>query len=96
VIDAGVNGGVDMYKNAFFVPSYLAENPDKMESVLKLQEYLNEQLEILEKGLNVHTKICPEDLGALQEQLNKQFAKMKAELKEQTLRGIESNPVAMN
>lgn len=48
--DAGVNGGIDMYKNAFFQPDFLKENSSKKDAVIKLKEALNEQLEILDKG----------------------------------------------
>jgi hypothetical protein len=67
-----------MYKEAFFSAEYIQENPDKRQSVAKLKEALTEQLDILEKGLTIHAKICPEDFGALQEQLESQFATMKA------------------
>jgi len=81
VIDAGVNGGVDMYKKAFFAPDFLQSNPDKREYIGKLKESLNEQMEVLEKGLTFHAKVCPEDMGPMQEQLEVMFAKMKQELK---------------
>ena len=81
-MDAAVNGGVHMYKEAFFGPDYIQENPDKKSSVSKLKEVLNEQLEIVERGLNIHAKICPEDLGALQETLETQWATMKGSLKD--------------
>lgn len=71
-----------MYKEAFFGPDYIQENPDKKSSVSKLKEVLNEQLEIVERGLNIHAKICPEDLGALQETLETQWATMKGSLKD--------------
>ncbi len=50
MLDAGVNGGVDMYKSAFFDPEFVRENPAKKESVTKLKEALNEQVDILDKG----------------------------------------------
>eukprot|EP00027_Filamoeba_sp_ATCC50430_P012224 CAMPEP_0168576648 /NCGR_PEP_ID=MMETSP0413-20121227/20351_1 /TAXON_ID=136452 /ORGANISM="Filamoeba nolandi, Strain NC-AS-23-1" /LENGTH=750 /DNA_ID=CAMNT_0008610321 /DNA_START=205 /DNA_END=2457 /DNA_ORIENTATION=+ len=83
VIDAGVNGGTEMYKNAFLLPSsgYLQENPDKKEQVAKLKESLNDQIDILDKALGIHAKLCPEDMALLQQQLEMMFAKMKNEVK---------------
>ncbi len=72
-----------MYKEAFFSAEYAQENPDKRPSVVKLKESLHEQIDILEKGLAIHAKICPEDFGALQEQLESQFASMKTALSQE-------------
>ena len=82
VIDAAVNGGVNIYRDAFFSPEYLNENSDKKLTVIKLKESLVEQLDILEKGLIVHAKVCSEDFGALQEQLENQFQFMKTTIKD--------------
>jgi len=81
VIDAAVNGGVSLYQEAFFTTEYLKENPDKQAAVTKLKQTLNEQIDILAKGLAIHAKICPEDLGGLQEQLEGQFTTLKTKLK---------------
>ena len=70
-----------MYKDTFFTPDYLVENPDQKALVTKLQERMNEQIDIVEKGLAIHSRLCPEEMHALQEQLESVFAKMKAEVK---------------
>eukprot|EP01132_Coremiostelium_polycephalum_P004848 gene4848-6043_t len=69
VIDAAVNGGVNLYKEVFFSPEYLVENPDKKDSVDKLKVALNNQVTILQKGLVIHSKVCSQEMGGLQEQL---------------------------
>lgn len=40
---------------------------------------MKEQFDIVEKGLAIHGRICPEDLGALQVQLEELFGKMKSD-----------------
>jgi hypothetical protein len=81
VIDAAVNGGVSMYQDAFFTAEYAKENPTKQPSVQKLKQALAEQMDILAKGLSIHGKICPEDMSALQEQLEAQFTVIKSKVK---------------
>jgi len=80
VIDAAVNGGTKLYRDAFLSADYLVIQPDKKPSVNKLKESFREQLEIVEKGLIIHAKICPEDLSSLQTQLEETFAKTKQDL----------------
>jgi len=81
VIDAGVNGGAKMYQDAFFSSNYLQENPDKKDSLSKLKECFDEQVEVLEKGLSIHAKICPDDMKELQEQLEVQFGAFRMDMK---------------
>jgi dedicator of cytokinesis protein 3 len=80
VIDAAVNGGVKMYKDAFFNQDYFQQNPDKKDAMEKLKESFDDQLEILEKGLGIHSKICPDDMRELQEQLEVQFAAFRIDM----------------
>ncbi|EGG21230.1 SH3 domain-containing protein [Cavenderia fasciculata] len=80
VIDAAVNGGVNMYKQVFFSKEYLVDNPDKKETVDRLKSALSQQVIILEKSLAIHAKVCSLEMGGLQEQLEKQLDKMKQEM----------------
>ncbi|KAG5459079.1 MAG: dedicator of cytokinesis-domain-containing protein [Olpidium bornovanus] len=50
-VDAPVNGGVPMYKQAFFDPKYVEHNPDKETLVRQLRDAINEQ---------VRTRLCKE------------------------------------
>jgi len=45
-----------------------------------LKKCLYEQVNVLEKGLKIHSKICPPDMAGLQEQLEKLYGEMKAEV----------------
>jgi len=80
VIDAAVNGGVNLYKQAFFVPEYVLQNPSHVGSVEMLKKCLSEQVNVLEKGLKTHGRMCPPDMAGLQEQLERLFGEMKEEV----------------
>ncbi|GAM25576.1 hypothetical protein SAMD00019534_087510 [Acytostelium subglobosum LB1] len=73
VIDAAVNGGVNMYKKVFFSPDYLIENREMKESVDKLKQALNTQVTILRRCLSIHSRVCSQEMGGLQEQLESKF-----------------------
>lgn len=45
-----------------------------------LQQCLQEQLLILKKGLDIHNKVCPENMLKLQESLEQQYYVMKKSL----------------
>ncbi|EGC38812.1 hypothetical protein DICPUDRAFT_27977 [Dictyostelium purpureum] len=80
VIDAAVNGGVGLYKEVFFSQQYLDENPDKKQTIEKLRAALNHQVQVLERGLLVHSKVCSNEMAGLQSNLELLFNKMRAEL----------------
>ncbi len=82
IIDAAVNGGVQKYKEAFFTEEFdkLASEEEKR-FVPKLREELEKQLKILERGLAVHSKICPDNMVRLHQQLEVQLATMKDDTK---------------
>lgn len=44
VVDAAVNGGVNMYRTTFFVPEYIQKNPDHKRWVEELREALMQQV----------------------------------------------------
>eukprot|EP01114_Cavostelium_apophysatum_P014920 TRINITY_DN3977_c0_g1_i2.p1 TRINITY_DN3977_c0_g1~~TRINITY_DN3977_c0_g1_i2.p1 ORF type:complete len:1173 (+),score=379.10 TRINITY_DN3977_c0_g1_i2:1536-5054(+) len=80
VVDAAVNGGFRLYRDAFLVPDYLLKEPEKKPGVFKLKESLRDQFETLEKGLVIHGRLCPEDMMSLQNQLEECFVKSKADI----------------
>ncbi|KYQ89326.1 SH3 domain-containing protein [Tieghemostelium lacteum] len=82
VIDAAVNGGVNLYKEVFFSPEYLVENPTKKDSVDRLKLSLSNQVAILEKCLLIHLKVMSQEMSGLQEQLEIRFKKMKTDLED--------------
>ncbi|EGG18369.1 DOCK family protein [Cavenderia fasciculata] len=78
-IDAAVNGGVSLYKEAFF------EKQDVLDAISKpfipkLSSALKNQVEILERGLYIHSQRCPEELRGLHEKLESFFPKFKSEV----------------
>lgn len=69
VIDAAVNGGVKRYKEAFFTPEFEAQHPEYQQELKQLRLRLLSQVEILQKGLEVHKRIRPQNLAGLHDQL---------------------------
>jgi len=57
VIDAAVNGGIEKYKEAFFSEEFAKNNQDKKNSIESLKENLREQLQIVSRGLAIHSKL---------------------------------------
>src|SRR5690606_11400018 len=51
MIDAAVNGGISKYQEVFFSPEYTIANPDNLEFVNSLKAALNEQIQLLTRGL---------------------------------------------
>jgi hypothetical protein len=84
-IDAGVNGGVFRYKDAFFTEEFAQESPDKVPLVMQLRDAMELQLKHTERALNLHRKLCSEEMMKLQEHLEGAFAKMKKEIAEGVL-----------
>jgi hypothetical protein len=56
VIDAAVNGGTANYRKVFFADVYLRDNPDREELVKKLRKLLEDQCNLLGRGLEAHAK----------------------------------------
>lgn len=69
VIDAAVNGGVDIYKKAFFTEEYEKNNPFHVPYINQLKNLLKQQINILDRGLQIHQSIHPKNLQGLHEQL---------------------------
>lgn len=77
-IDAAVNGGISLYKEAFYqVPEpYRPQKP----FLSKLSSELTRQANILECGLIIHSKRCPDELRGLHEKLESFFPKLQSEI----------------
>jgi hypothetical protein len=69
VIQAAVNGGVDMYEQAFLNPTYEAEHPKDKDKINLLRSLLDHQVEVLDRGLKVHQMVVSADMADLQDQL---------------------------
>ncbi|KAJ5077789.1 dedicator of cytokinesis [Anaeramoeba ignava] len=77
VIDAAVNGGVFKYKDAFFENEFVQKNQDNFSQSQILKKALKKQLMILESGIGLHAKICPDDLRPFHEKMETFLVKMK-------------------
>lgn len=73
VIDAAVNGGVDIYKKAFFTEEYEKNNPTHSTHIVHLKALLEQQIQILEKGLLLHKQVHPATLNGLHTQLESKY-----------------------
>ncbi|GAM21079.1 hypothetical protein SAMD00019534_042540 [Acytostelium subglobosum LB1] len=78
VIDAAVNGGINMYKEAF-LSSNIQASVDRV-CAGKLACALKRQVDILSRGLQIHSIRCPEELRGLHEKLESFFPKLKADV----------------
>jgi len=76
-IDAAVNGGINMYKEAFIVPEYEKNNPQDKPLITRLRESIVQQMMLLDKALSIHHRVIGSELGPLHESLEQQFAKLK-------------------
>lgn len=79
-IDAAVQGGTEMYRKAFFTPSFLAANPgaETEAMIAKLKTLMAAQVKILEVGMLVHGAQIPPNVRPLHEHLEETLAKLKA------------------
>ena len=73
VLDAASNGGFAAYKDIFLSEEFLKANPDKKSSADQLREALREQLQIVGKGLNIHSRFASDDQSTFQA-LDSQFS----------------------
>ncbi|EGC34574.1 hypothetical protein DICPUDRAFT_34798, partial [Dictyostelium purpureum] len=78
MIDAAVNGGISLYKEAFYQVAE-AYRPQK-QFLSKLSSELTRQSNILECGLQIHSKRCPDELRGLHEKLESFFPKLQSEI----------------
>jgi hypothetical protein len=86
VLDAAVNGGVQKYIDAFFVPDFLKPNPQEVENLQRFQRALVEQLIFLKQGLE-----CYKQFGSVKtrphcEHLENLYVKMKEQLEKNLLK----------
>ncbi|CAG8657138.1 13718_t:CDS:2, partial [Acaulospora morrowiae] len=72
-VDAPVNGGVPMYKKAFFSKEFLAENPEKEVFVEKLKEAIEEQVRIIDRCFVIHERLVSSEMRPLHDTLVKFF-----------------------
>jgi len=81
-LDAAVNGGAQMYFEAFLYDDFLKENPSQSHFQKQLMQALRDQLTILRDGMEVFGRRCGESLQGLFEHLKKQHGLMVDKTKE--------------
>ncbi|KAJ6238153.1 dedicator of cytokinesis [Anaeramoeba flamelloides] len=92
VIDAAVNGGVQMYVDAFFQQKYLVDNPENEHLVAKMKQLLTNQLYILNVGLRLHNRLCPDNFRPFHDKMKIQLETMNKKL-ESSLKNIQPDEV---
>ncbi|KAI3654653.1 hypothetical protein MP228_000033 [Amoeboaphelidium protococcarum] len=84
-VDAPVNGGIKMYREAFLGDEYLVQNPDHRGLIQQLKDAILEHTAVIDRCLKLHGIIVPKDLMPLHENLlilfTKNFADEIDELK---------------
>ncbi|KAG1406694.1 hypothetical protein G6F60_002733 [Rhizopus arrhizus] len=85
-VDAPVNGGVPLYKKAFLSKEYWSKHPEMRPWINRLQEAILDQVQIIEKCLETHSKLVSADLkpfhATLVEFFHKNFVEEIKQLKE--------------
>jgi hypothetical protein len=76
--DAAVNGGLERYIAHFVTATYLQENPKDEPLVQRLITTIRAHVVLLERGVNVHRRLCGASLMPLQELMEQKLAKTKA------------------
>jgi len=79
-VNAAVNGGNTMYTEAFLSDQYKQENPQDEEQMLKLRYSFKEQVEALEKGLEIHEQLVDDSFRGLHITIVEGFKNMKESL----------------
>jgi hypothetical protein len=64
-----VNGGTDLYKDAFFTPQFLVSNPDKKPMVETVKAEIFRQILALDQGLAVHKRRAGNEMADMQQLL---------------------------
>lgn len=86
IIDANVMGGISKYQDAFFTEQFTksAEGKAQQSNVQRLKSLLMEQVQILDKALELHGNLAPEGVQPLHKRLLERYIQMK-----QSLTGME-------
>ncbi|KAI0305423.1 C2 domain in Dock180 and Zizimin proteins-domain-containing protein [Multifurca ochricompacta] len=75
VVDAPASGGIASYRTSFLAPDYVTRYPDRTEFVEKLRDAVDQQIRIIESCLRLHGQLCPPEMLAFHETLEKFFRK---------------------
>jgi len=72
-VDARVNGGVPMYRNAFLCPEFQEQNPEYDYLVAKMKKLIEQQAVIIHNALELHDRLVTPEMRPLHENLIKSF-----------------------
>ncbi|PWN49826.1 hypothetical protein IE53DRAFT_316947 [Violaceomyces palustris] len=72
-VDAPVNGGIPLYKRAFFSPKYVSSNPDKEPLIHRLRDAIDEQALVVYRCIRLHAHLCPPEMRPFHETLERFF-----------------------
>ncbi|KAL1743069.1 hypothetical protein HDZ31DRAFT_41774 [Schizophyllum fasciatum] len=73
VVDAPASTGIQAYKDMFLNADYRHRNPDRAESLAKLQTAVDEQLRMIDACLRLHGQMCPPEFISFQSTLESFF-----------------------
>ncbi|XP_022099388.1 dedicator of cytokinesis protein 3-like isoform X2 [Acanthaster planci] len=76
-IDAAVQGGPKKYKLAFLSNEYKKLHPEDSELCLQLEGLIKEQMQILKEGVDLHERLCPDDLAHFQHNLSMKLSELR-------------------
>ncbi|KAH8918163.1 hypothetical protein BT69DRAFT_1354118 [Atractiella rhizophila] len=78
-VDAPVNGGIPMYRKAFFGSDFILANPDKAYLVKRLQEAIEAQVKTLDRCMRLHEMLAPPEMKPFHLTLKQFFERNFAE-----------------
>ena len=82
IIDAAVMGGTEKYEKAFFIDTYLEENPQDYGKIKALKDLIAEQIPLLAVGVEIHDIKKTDDLKPLHAKLEEKFSEIKDNVEE--------------
>ncbi|PWN43738.1 hypothetical protein IE81DRAFT_67371 [Ceraceosorus guamensis] len=72
-VDAPVNGGIPMYRKAFFSPQFVSANSDKEPLIHKLREAIDKQAVVIHRCIKLHARMCPPEMRPFHDTLERFF-----------------------
>ncbi|PWZ03173.1 hypothetical protein BCV70DRAFT_183899 [Testicularia cyperi] len=70
-VDAPVNGGIPMYRRAFFSEHFVDTNGDKTELLASLRDAIDAQAMVIFRCVRLHAQLCPPEMLPFHETLER-------------------------
>jgi len=80
IINAGVNGGPSLYKEAFLSKEFFEKNPDKKDTINRLRANLKKEYELVHEAINFHAQVCSTEMKKMQEILEGLMGEFKSKI----------------